>query len=107
MKAVYASDGNGDGDGDGYGDLVALPGVDPTPEMAVPVASVELDVDGEQFEIRPDQRGGTHYTWLTGPNSGYGFGGSPTHDASLDDHRENIRGFLAMIDPATGYIAED
>jgi hypothetical protein len=31
---------------------------------------------------------------------------SPT-DESGEEHRDNIRGFLAMIDPATGYIGDD
>jgi len=26
---------------------------------------------------------------------------------SLDEHRENIRDFLAMIDPTTGYVEDD
>jgi hypothetical protein len=28
-------------------------------------------------------------------------------NASLDEHRANIRDFLAMIDPATAYIEDD
>ena len=62
---------------------------------------------GELFALRPDDHGGTGYTWLTGPNLGYGFGVSPTPDASLDDHRQNIRDFLAQVDPGTGYLADD
>jgi hypothetical protein len=30
------------------------------------------EVDGELFAIRPDEQGGTDYTWLSGPNNGYG-----------------------------------
>jgi len=39
-----------------------------------------MSVDGEEFEVsRPDGRPGTYnFTWLTGPNPGYGFGFS-TH----------------------------
>jgi hypothetical protein len=69
-----------------------------------------LDVDGEQFSVRVAERPGysdTGYTWLSGPNKGYGFGTSGPSNPSLDDHRANIRGFLAMVDPATGYIEED
>jgi hypothetical protein len=66
--------------------------------------SFTLDVDGELFEVRPDAWGGTSYTWLTGPNEGYGFSESPTTDRSLDEHRKSIRNFLTQIDPATGYI---
>lgn len=72
-----------------------------------------LSCDGETFELRPEQSGGTHYTWLSGPNEGYGF----TTSAVLPDagparigdegHLANIRGFLSMIDPDTGYIADD
>ena len=42
------------------------------------VEAVILDVDGEVFELRPDEYGGTRYSWLTGPNGGYGFATSPT-----------------------------
>jgi hypothetical protein len=31
----------------------------------------------EMFELRRDPSGGTQYAWLTGPNTGYGFGTSP------------------------------
>lgn len=65
-----------------------------------------LEVDGELFELRPDEFGGTSYTWANGPNPGYGFGLSPTPD-SVEQHRANIRSFLSMIDPSTGYIEED
>lgn len=71
------------------------------------VTSFTLEVDGELFELRPDQYGGTDYSWLSGPNPGYGFSLSPTPNVSLEKHRENIRGFLAQIDPTTGYLRED
>jgi len=44
---------------------------------------------------------------VSGPNKGYGFGSSAGPDLPEADHRERIRNFLGMIDPATGYIAED
>lgn len=69
-----------------------------------PDPSVTLEVDGELFEVRPDRRGGTSYTWLSGPNEGYGYGESPTADRSPDEHRASIRAFLAHINPATGYL---
>lgn len=84
------------------GDWAAWPGVNPAHE-AQPATT--LDCDGEVFELRPAEHGGTHYTWLTGPNPGYGFTVSPTPDAD-DEHRIHIRDFLSMIDPATGYIAD-
>jgi hypothetical protein len=67
-----------------------------------------LDVDGERFAIRRDAWGqdGTDYDWLTGPNKGYGFSSSATTSRPMDEHREDIRVFLAMISPATGYIGD-
>lgn len=84
-------------------DQGALPGVAAEGE-AGPVS--HLRCDGELFELRPDEFRGTHYTWLSGPNPGYGFSMSPTSGED-EQHREHIRDFLAMIDPRTGYIAED
>lgn len=84
-----------------------MPGVCPETESGADVTSFTLEVDGEVFELRPDQYGGTDYSWLSGPNPGYGFSLSPTPNVSLDKHRENIRGFLAEVDPTTGYLGED
>jgi hypothetical protein len=68
-----------------------------------------LDVDGERFAIRQDSwgQGGTDYDWLSGPNKGYGFSSSATPNRPVEEHRESIRVFLAMIDPNTGYIGDD
>ena len=66
-----------------------------------------LDVDGERFTIRRAGDGGTAYGWLSGPNMGYGFGSSGPPNRSVEEHRESIRAFLAMIDPNTGYIGDD
>jgi hypothetical protein len=68
-----------------------------------------LDVDGERFAIRQAAwgQGGTCYDWLSGLNKGYGFASSGTPDRSVEEHRESIRVFLAMIDPNTGYIGDD
>jgi hypothetical protein len=93
-------------DVDGEGTAQAVPGVDRRLQGSDPAASFD-EVDGELFEMRLAQRGGTHYTWLTGLDPDYGFAESPTNDMSLNDHRESIRGFPAMIDPSTGYTAED
>ena len=30
-----------------------------------------------------------------------------TPNKSLEEHREGIRGFLAQVDPTTGYIEDD
>ena len=51
--------------------------------------------------------GSTAYDWLSGPNKGYGFGSSETPNRPVEEHRESIRLFLAMIDPNTGYIGDD
>lgn len=84
---------------------LAVPGVAPAPEGETGEPTI-LEVDGEEFELRPDEYGGTGYTWLTGPKDGYGFGLSPTTGWSADQHRDNIRSFLAQIDPETGYLEE-
>lgn len=64
-------------------------------------------VDGETFDV--DKRDGTNdLTWVSGPNAGYGFsiGRSDGGTLSQDEARAEIRGFLAEIDPATGYLRE-
>lgn len=66
-----------------------------------------LEVDGERFAIRRAGGGGTGYDWLSGPNEGYGFRSSGTPNRPVEEHREHIRTFLAMIDPNTGYIGDD
>lgn len=76
------------------------------------ITTFTLEVDGEPFAVRMevDPATGytdTGYTWLTGPNKGYGFGiGGPPNPAP-EEHRQRIREFLAMVDPATGYIEDD
>lgn len=89
-------------------DAAAEPGVCPVPEAEADAPALTLDVDGEVFEVRRDGRGGTDYTWRSGPDPGYGFGLRPLpEDMSVDDHREVVRRFLAEIDPATGHLRED
>ncbi|MFG2894954.1 hypothetical protein [Streptomyces sp. NPDC048248] len=67
-----------------------------------------LMVDGEKFEVskRPGQRGTYDFTWLTGPNPGYGFTSAvqPARALSIPELEESIRDFLGQVDPATGYI---
>jgi len=96
VKAIYPDNGDDDRE--------AVPGLRPETEGP---ADVTLEVDGEMFAVRANERGGTDYTWLSGPNPGYGFGVSPTTKPSLDAHTENIRDFLAIVDPITGYIEDD
>jgi hypothetical protein len=66
-----------------------------------------VDVEGEIFAIRRSHDGESHYDWVSGRNAGYGFSSSADPDQPDEMHRRSIRGFLSMIDPATGYIAED
>ena len=103
VKPIYPDSGNGDREANPE----AVPGLRPETEGAGDVTSLMLEVDGEMFALRGNEFGGTDYAWLSGPNPGYGFGMSPTPDLSLDEHRENIRDFLAMVDPTTGYIEDD
>lgn len=63
-----------------------------------------IEVDGEVFEVRPGEHGGTHYDWLSGPNPGYGFSSSAPISA---DHERHILVFLSMVDPETGYIEDE
>ena len=85
-------------------DVGAVPAV--APEPTTPAAVQRFTCDGEVFELSSDESGGMHYAWISGPNSGYGFSASPAPDR-VEEHESHIRGFLSMIDPETGYIAED
>lgn len=88
------------------GEWAAFPRVEPAQVADEEETASTLEVDGEIFTLRPDGLGGTHYNWINGPNPGYGFSMSPTTEAS-EEHRTNIRNFLSMIDPATGYIEDE
>jgi hypothetical protein len=99
MLALVDRSPSGDGDG-----LPAVPAVYRGTEGRPRPVLFTLDVDGEQFAVRRAGDGGTAYDWLSGPNKGYGFGSSGTPNRSVEEHRESIRAFLAMIDPDTGYI---
>ena len=102
MLAVVDSSPRGDGDCPR-----AVPAVYRGTEGRPGPVLFTVDVDGELFAIRPMGDGGTAYDWLSGPNKGYGFGSSGTPNRSVEEHRESIRAFLAMIDPNTGYIGDD
>ena len=99
MLALVDSSPGGDGDGP-----TAVPAVYRGAQGRPGPVLFTLDVDGERFAIRRTGDGGTAYDWLSGPNKGYGFGSSGTPDRPVEEHREHIRAFLAMIDPDTGYI---
>lgn len=85
------------------------PGLYHGPEGQTGPAAFTLDVDGEQFVVHPSSDDGAayYYDWLSGPNRGYGFSSSGPPNPTLARHRDAIRGFLSMIDPNTGYIADD
>ena len=100
MLALVDRSPSGDGDGP------AVPAVYRGTEGRPGPVLFTLDVDGERFAIR-ELDGGTAYDWLSGPNKGYGFASSGTPNRSVEEHRESIRVFLAMIDPNTGYIGDD
>ncbi|MEX2290664.1 MAG: hypothetical protein WD794_10095 [Mycobacteriales bacterium] len=85
----------------------AVPGVYRGDEGRSGPVLLTLDVDGEVFAVRDGGDGGTHYHWVSGPNRHYGFGSSGAPDLPVEEHRKAIRTFLSMIDPKTGYIAED
>lgn len=63
-------------------------------------------VDGETFAVRRRvDDGSNHYAWISGPNDGYGFSSSGCFEPiSQEHHLAAIRGFLAEIDPTTGYL---
>ncbi|MFF9915304.1 hypothetical protein [Streptomyces sp. NPDC013457] len=67
-----------------------------------------LMVDGEAFEVtgRPDELGTYDFTWLSGPNPGYGFTSAvqPARALSEPELRSSARDFLKQVDPTTGHI---
>jgi hypothetical protein len=103
VKAIYPDSG----DGDLEARPEAVTGLRPETEGTADARSFTLEVDGQMFALRPNEFGGTDYTWLNGPSPGYGFGASPTTNLSFDEHMENIRGFLAIVDPTTGHIEDE
>jgi hypothetical protein len=87
--------------------FAAVPAVYVGPAGSPGPVLVTLTVDGETFAVREAFAGGTYYDWITGRNPGYGFSTSAPADQPDDEHRRSIRAFLDMIDPATGYIADE
>ncbi|MQT01272.1 hypothetical protein FF041_13880 [Streptomyces jumonjinensis] len=85
-----------------------MPGVEERTELQ----DRTMTVDGETFAVHQRPKGPPTYdfTWLTGPNEGYGFTSAvhgstaPLTGAELE---EAARGFLEEIDPATGFLSED
>lgn len=90
------------------GDAEAVPALYEGPEGRPGPVMYTLEVDGQLFAVRRAHDGrGTDYDWVNGQNKDYGFGSSANADQPVEAHRKNIRNFLSMIDPVTGYIAED
>lgn len=89
------------------GDRLAVPAVYHGVEGRPGSVLLTIEVDGEVFGLRRAADGGTAYDWLSGSNEGYGFGSSGPPHRSPEEHREYIRAFLSMIDPATGHIRDD
>ncbi len=85
----------------------AVPGVHLVAEGRPGRLLFALAVDGEQFVVRRAHDGGTHYDWVSGPNAGYGFASSASPDQPEPQHKADVRAFLAMIDPSTGYVGDD
>jgi hypothetical protein len=96
-----------DQDGHRFGRWAAVPAVDRAADERLGTVMFVMDVDGERFAVRQLADGGWSYEWQSGPNEGYGFAISGPPVSSMEDHREAIRSFLNMIDPATGYIGDD
>lgn len=94
------------GDGGGW-----APFVERSPADASVGSDRVLTVAGERFRVRLRPRHGPvyeyDYTWLTGPNHGYGFAVGGPLAQGVEEQRATIRDFLAKIDPVTGYLRED
>jgi hypothetical protein len=70
--------------------------------------ALRLRYGSETFAIRedPDHPGCWHYSWVSGPNPGYGFtqARSDGLQPTPTDHRAAVRGFLSSVNPETGYL---
>jgi hypothetical protein len=85
----------------------AIPGLAPTP--APGLDPVELVVDGETFVVtrRAGSSGTYDFAWTSHPAS-YGFtiGSNADWHPDRAELAEQIRSFLADIDPKTGYLRD-
>jgi hypothetical protein len=72
---------------------------------------LELEVDGSRFSVQYDesQPGAYHYTRMSGPGVGHGYTArrSDHRRKSLAEHEESVRHWLSLLDPRTGYAADD
>lgn len=85
----------------------ATPGLAPPP--APGLDPIELVVDGESFLVsqRPESPGTYDFHWTSHPAS-YGFtvGGDSGWRPDRAELTEEIRSFLAQVDPETGYLPD-
>jgi hypothetical protein len=85
----------------------AVPGVAPRP--APGLDPVELFVEGERFVVtrRADTPGTYDFDWASHPSS-YGFtvGGDAAWTPGREELLDDIRNFLADVDPHTGYLED-
>ena len=85
----------------------AMPGLAPTATAGID--PVELIVDGEKFLVtrRAGSSGTYDFAWTSHPAS-YGFtiGSNADWHPDRAELAEQIRSFLAEIDPKTGYLRE-
>lgn len=68
---------------------------------------VMVTVDGQDFRIRAraEEPGVYDFDWLRGPyQSGFTSAAGDRAPLTPQEAEEHIRGFLAQINPATGYI---
>jgi hypothetical protein len=76
--------------------------------MPIVPEPITVTVDGEEFRVsgRAEEPGVYDLTWLSGPHDGYGFtvASSDRSNSGPPEFDEHIRGFLAQVDPRTGYI---
>ena len=73
-----------------------------------------MEVDGERFSVAERTFGTYDFIWLTGPNPGYGFfvfgrthsegAGYAARQLSDQELVDDIRSFLAQVDPVTGFM---
>jgi hypothetical protein len=79
-------------------------------QPASPPQALRVTIDGNVFDIAAvaEHPGEYHYTWISGPNPGYGFTSASSTGKRLEmlDHVNAVRNFLTQIDPKTGYIEE-
>ncbi|HET8915578.1 MAG TPA: hypothetical protein VFM91_07735 [Propionibacteriaceae bacterium] len=85
----------------------ATPGLAPTARAGLD--PVELVVEGEKFVVtrRAGSSGTYDFAWISHPASyGFSVGGSGDWHPDRAELIEEIRSFLADIDPATGYLRD-